>query len=135
MNLFSCLALALLIAPICHARKIPAHVQEIVPTIEIEIVSEPQPENPKQQAIILGAANILASAAAIAASPRDRQNVGQAVTGILANIINIALVSGKRDHRSRSELFNIICDELHLDDEMKEIIKQKIEELNKESCV
>jgi hypothetical protein len=133
MKLRSRLALTLLIAPICHARQIPAHVQEIVPTIEIEIIPEPQPENPKQQAIILGAANILANAAAIAGSPHDRQNVGQAVTGILANIINIALISGKRDHRSRAELFNIICDELHLDDTMREIVKQKIEELNHET--
>lgn len=134
MKLFPYLTVVLLIAPICHARKIPAHVQEIVPTIEIEIVPEPQPENPKQQAIILGAANILANAAAIAGSPRDRQNVGQAVTGILANIINIALISGKRDHRSRTELFNVICDELNLDDAIREIIKLKIEEINQESC-
>jgi hypothetical protein len=136
MKSFYRLTLALLIAPICHARQIPAHIQEIIPTVEIEIIDDhSQSTNQKPPVILQSVANVLANVAAIVNAPRDKDNVRQGVTGILANIINIALVSGKRDHRSHSELFNIICDELNLDDAMKEIIKQKIEELNKEVSV
>lgn len=134
MKLFPRITLTLFIASICQARQIPAYVQEIIPDIEVEIINDHTQEgNPKHQTIVQGAANILANVAAIMNQPRNKENVRERVTGILANIINIALVSGKRDHRSRSEFFTIICDELHLDDEMRDILKQKIEELNRES--
>lgn len=132
MKLFPCIILTVLITSICQARQIPAHVQEIIPDIEVQIIDDHTQEgNPKHQTIIQGTANILANVAAIMNQPRNKENVRERVTGILANIINIALVSGKRDHRSHSELFTTICNELNLDDEMRDILKQKIEELNK----
>jgi hypothetical protein len=134
MKLSSHLTLALLITHFCQAREMPAYVQEIVPEIEIEIIDNcPQQNNPKPQIIIQGVANILANVGAIVSAPRNKQKVSNGVTGILANIINIALVSGKRDHRSGIELFNIICDELNLDEPTREIVKQKIEEINQEN--
>lgn len=132
MKLYSILSLTLLIAPLCHCRPIPAHVQEIIPEIEIDLApSEEQNPNPKQQIILQGVANILAGVQGIVSEPRNKNNVRERVTGILANIINIALISRKNDHRSQDKLFTIICDELDLDNSMREMIRLKINELNK----
>lgn len=135
MKLYSILSLTLLIAPLCYGRPIPAHVKEIIPEIEIDFApSEEQNQNAKQQIILQGITNILAGVKGIVSEPRNKNNVRDRVTGILANIINIALIARKNDHRSRLEIFTIICDELDLDDATREIIKLKIEKLNPESA-
>ena len=134
MKLFSRLMLISLISSVCYAKQNwSPHIEEIIPDVKIEITQD-QESDPKPQIIIQSVANILANVSAIAAAPRDKQNLGQGITGILANVINIALISGKHNHRSKLDLFNMICDELHLDEKTRELIKQKIEELNTASC-
>lgn len=127
MKLLPCLVVSLLIAPICQAN----WQQDFAPEIEIEIAPE-QSASPKPPVFIQRFANILANIGAIIRAPRDKQNVNQNVTGILANIIYIVLAASKQDHRSRLDVFTTICDELNLDQEMQQIIKQKIEEINQE---
>lgn len=104
------------------------NAQEIV--VDIPLQSRP---NEKPQIIIGSVANILAHVGRIVGNPHDKPNLGENVTGILANIINIALAAGKKDYKHRQELLSSIFDELHLDQEIREIIKLKVEEIQEES--
>jgi hypothetical protein len=116
----------LLIATTTHADQIYVDAQWQEPIQEI--APKPRP-NEKAAAIIGSVAGILNGVGTIVDNPRDKQNISQGVTGILAHIINIALMAGKRDCKSRQELFDLIFDELHLDQEMREIIKLKVEKI------
>lgn len=121
----------LLLATITHANQICIEVQLQEPIQEI--APKPRPHE-KAAAIIGSVAGILNGVGTIVDNPRDKQNIGQGVTGILAHIINIALMAGKRDCKSRQELLDLIFDELHLDQEMRETLKRKVEEIQQKEC-
>jgi hypothetical protein len=103
----------------------PGPIQEILPQ------SCPTPK----EEILGGVGNILTLAGAIVSNPHSRPNIAQCATGILANIINIALVAGKRAYKNRAELLSFMFDELHLDQEMRAIIEQKLEELEQKEFI
>jgi len=106
--------------------------------VTIEVIQEmlpypPHPQNEKASAIIGSVGNILNHVSGIVSDP-SRPNIVHNTTGILAHIINIALAA-KHNHKSQQELFIYICDELHLDHEMREILKLKIEEIQREAAI
>jgi len=118
------IVLPLLLAPVIHAKQNWQHVQEIEEEIPVA-----QPPNEKPQIIIQSVANIISHVGSIVGDPHNKQTIGQNVTGILAHIVNIALVAGKRTYKNQQELLTALCDELHLDEETRVIIQQKLEEI------
>lgn len=122
------LSLLFLIAIAAHAQTPP---NDATQEVTQENNTPPVP-NPKPQIIIQSVANILSHVGAIVADPHSRPNIGQNATGILANIVNIAMVAGKRACKNQLEFLTIMCDELHLDQETRHIIQQKLEEIQRE---
>lgn len=94
-------------------------------SLEIEQIALDEPPNAKPQAILHSIANIVAHIGSIIGNPRNKQNVGHGVTGILGNIVNIALVASHRGLRTEPELLDFLVNELHLDQELKRMITQE----------
>lgn len=105
-------------------------------TREIDEIALEQAHNPKPQIILNGIANIVAHIGSIVGNPHNRPNVGHNVTGILGNIISIALAASQRGYKTEDELWIYLIDELHLDQELRRIIEHEAEEIDrKRACI
>jgi len=99
-------------------------------TREVEEIAQ-EAQNAKPQVILHSIANIVAHIGSIVGNPHNKPNVGQNVTGILGNIVNIALAASHRGLKTEEEFMAYFIDELHLDQELRAIIEQEAQEIRR----